>query len=64
MIELLAGAHDQQAKPVFEKLSRDEAIDRNVRESARRALAALSLPAPASSSPTATIKANSKPALT
>lgn len=64
MIELLAGARDQQARPVFEKLSHDEALDRNVRESARRALAALRLPAPPSNQPTATIKTQSEPALT
>ena len=64
MIELLAGARDQSAKPVFEKLSRDEALDRNVRESARRALAVLRLPAPPANNPTATIKANAEPALT
>ena len=37
MIELLAGAREAAAKPVFEKLSRNEALDRNVRDAARRA---------------------------
>lgn len=45
MIELLASAGDQAAGPVFERLSRDETLDRNVRDAARRALAALRLPA-------------------
>ncbi|MFI5336951.1 MAG: hypothetical protein ACHQ5A_09215, partial [Opitutales bacterium] len=47
MIELLASVHEQEAAPVFEQLSRNEAADRNVREAARRALAALRTPAPA-----------------
>ena len=63
MIELLATAQDQAAKPVFEKLSRDEALDRNVREAARRALAALRQPAQPGN-PTATLKTDSQPALT
>lgn len=60
MIELLAGARDPAAQPVFEKLSRDEAADKNVRDAARRALAVLHLPAP----PTAELKPTPKPALT
>ncbi len=64
MIELLATARDQAAKPVFEKLSRDEALDRNVREAARRALAALPQPAGPSGNPTANLDSNSQPALT
>ena len=60
MIELLAGARDQTAQPVFEKLSRDEATDKNVRDAARRALAVLRLPAP----PAADLKSILKPALT
>ena len=64
MIELLATARDQSAKPVFEKLSRDEALDRNVREAARRALAALHQPANPSGNPTANLDSNSQPALT
>ena len=63
MIELLAMAHDQSAKPVFEKLSRDEALDRNVREAARRALTALRLPAQPRNDPTATLTANARPTL-
>jgi len=63
MIELLAGARDQAALPVFEKLSRDQAIDLNVREAARRALASLRLPADAGK-PTATLKPATQPALT
>jgi len=59
MIELLATTGDQAAKPVFEKLSRDEALDRNVREAARRALAALRLPA----TPATTLNANRQPTL-
>jgi anti-sigma factor RsiW len=64
MIELLAGARDEAAKPVFEKLSRDEALDRNVREAARRALAALRQPNPSAGNPTAVLKTDPKPALT
>jgi hypothetical protein len=45
MIELLTDAGDRTAAPVFEKLSRDQAVDLNVREAARRALAVLRLPA-------------------
>ncbi len=60
MIELLAGARDAAAQPVFEKLSRDEAADKNVRDAARRALAVLRLPAV----PAATLPQNVKPALT
>jgi HEAT repeat protein len=41
MIELIGPWHDPAARPVLEKLSRDEALDRNVREAARRALAVL-----------------------
>jgi hypothetical protein len=58
MIELLAGTHDQAAKPVFEKLSHDEALDRNVRDAARRALAALRLPAPSQANPAAAVNSN------
>lgn len=60
MIELLAGARDRAAGPVLEKLSHDEATDRNVREAARRALAVLRLPAP----PAADLRPTLKPALT
>jgi Putative zinc-finger len=64
MIELLATAREQAARPVFEKLSRDEALDRNVREAARRALAALRQPAPPADRPTATLPNNPSPTLT
>ena len=64
MIELLAGARDQAALPVFEKLSRDDALDRNVREAARRAVASLRLPAQDAGSPTANLKPTAQPALT
>ena len=60
MIELLAGARDPAAQPVFEKLCRDEAADKNVRDAARRALAVLRLPAP----PAASLPQNAKPTLT
>jgi anti-sigma factor RsiW len=62
MIELLAGARDLAAEPVFEKLSRDEAVDLNVRNAARRALAALRLPA--ESAPAANTQPAAKPVLT
>jgi HEAT repeat protein len=64
MIELLAGAREQAAKPVFEKLIRDESLDRNVREAARRALAVLRQPTPSDGNPTATLNPNPQPALT
>lgn len=64
MIELLAGARDQAAEPVFEKLSRDEALDPNVRSAARRALAALRLPASPETDPAAATKKPLKPSLT
>ena len=64
MIELLADARDPTAQPVFEKLSRDEATDRNVRDAARRALAVLRLPAAPAASPSATLKSIAKPVLT
>ncbi|MDB6165220.1 MAG: hypothetical protein JWQ83_360 [Lacunisphaera sp.] len=62
MIELLASAREKNALPVFEKLSRDEALDKNVREAARRALAVLRLPQ--DGSPTATLKKDAQPTLT
>ncbi|MDI1320979.1 MAG: zf-HC2 domain-containing protein [bacterium] len=64
MIELLAGAREQGAQPVFEKLTRDEAVDINVRDAARRALAVLRLPAQPDSKPTATLNPDAKPTLT
>jgi hypothetical protein len=64
MIELLTTAREQGATPVFERLSRDDTTDKNVREAARRGLAVLRSPAtPADTNPTT--QANpSKPALT
>jgi anti-sigma factor RsiW len=62
MIELLANAREPSAEPVFEKMSRDEAIDLNVRNAARRALAVLRLPA--EPAPAADVKATAKPVLT
>jgi len=41
MIELLAASGEQNAAPVFDRLQRDERLDRSVRDSARRALAHL-----------------------
>ena len=64
MIELLATARDQSALPVFEKLARDEAVDRNVRDAARRAVAALRLPAQPDNAPAATTRKTLKPTLT
>jgi hypothetical protein len=49
MIELLATVREHDAAPVFERLSRDEAADKTVRDAARRALAILRAPAPAGS---------------
>ncbi|HEX2861220.1 MAG TPA: zf-HC2 domain-containing protein, partial [Lacunisphaera sp.] len=47
MIELLTSVREAGAAPLFERLSRDESADRNVRESARRGLAVLRSPSPA-----------------
>ena len=63
MIELLTLTHDQSAMLVFEKLSRDESLDRNVRDAARRGLAALRLPTPPTN-PSATLRLNHQPSLT
>jgi anti-sigma factor RsiW len=63
MIELLAGSRDEAAKPVFEKMSRDDAVDRNVREAARRALAALQQPDSSRSNRPAALKTNSSPVI-
>lgn len=62
MIELLAVAREPAAAAVFEKLSRDEAVDLNVRNAARRALAALRIPADAV--PAAQLQLSAKPVLT
>lgn len=63
MIELLGPYRDPNARPVFEQLSHDEAADKNVREAARRALAALDLPATAGQEPTARTQPSHNPAL-
>lgn len=63
MIELLANARDSAAEPVLEKLSRDDALDLNVRTAARRALAMLRMPADPAGAPAATLKPNAEPAL-
>ncbi len=47
MIELLTTAHEPQAVAVFDRISRDETADKNVREAARRGLAVLRTPSPA-----------------
>jgi anti-sigma factor RsiW len=47
MIELLASVRETGATPLFERLSRDETADKDVRESARRGLAVLRSPSPA-----------------
>jgi anti-sigma factor RsiW len=62
MIELLANAREPSAEAVFEKMSRDEAIDLNVRNAARRALAVLRLPA--APIPAANTQPSAKPVLT
>ncbi|WP_438480806.1 zf-HC2 domain-containing protein [Oleiharenicola lentus] len=68
MIELLANAREPNALPVFDQMSRDEAIDINVRDAARRALASLRTPTPASPDnnnvPAVTQKTSAKPVLT
>ncbi len=46
MIELLTSVHDRDAVPVFDRISRDETADKDVRESARRGLAVLRSPSP------------------
>ena len=53
MIELLTSIRETDAVPIFDRLSRDETADKDVRESARRALAVLRSP-----SPTDTLKNN------
>lgn len=47
MIELLTSVREPAAAPLFEQLSRDEAADKTVRDSARRGLAVLRTPSPA-----------------
>jgi anti-sigma factor ChrR (cupin superfamily) len=46
MIELLTSVRATGATPLFERISRDETADKNVRESARRGLALLRSPSP------------------
>ena len=46
MIELLTSVREPDAVPLFDRLSRDETADKDVRESARRALAVLRAPSP------------------
>ncbi|HVS51816.1 MAG TPA: zf-HC2 domain-containing protein [Opitutaceae bacterium] len=41
LIDFVAAAHDREATPVLEKISRNETIDQSVRDAARRALAQL-----------------------
>jgi anti-sigma factor RsiW len=53
MIELLTSIREPDAVPIFDRISRDESADKDVRESARRALAVLRAP-----SPTDTLKNN------
>jgi len=60
MIELLAGARDQTALPVFERLARDEGLDLNVRNAARRAVAVLRVPTPTTEKPTANSQPDTK----
>jgi hypothetical protein len=64
MIELLANAREPAAESVFEKLSRDEAVDLNVRNAARRALAVMRMPSGPAPSPAVTAKPTPKPVLT
>lgn len=54
MIELLANVRERDAAPIFDRLSRDEAADKNVRDAAKRALATLRTPtAPGENQPNA-----------
>ena len=53
MIELLASVRESEAAPLFEQLSRDDRIDPNVRDAAKRALATLRTPSPADTQPNA-----------
>ena len=56
MIELLASTRDDAAVPVFDRLSRDESVDKNVRDAARRALAIVRSSSTPADKPTAAIK--------
>jgi hypothetical protein len=62
MIELLASVRELQAAPLFERLSRDESTDKNVRDAARRALAVLRTPTPADQKPESQPKTDQGPA--
>lgn len=53
MIELLTVAREAEAAPLFERLSRDEQADKNVRDAAKHGLALLRTPRPADGQPTA-----------
>lgn len=54
MIELLANVRETEAAPLFDRLSRDESADKNVRDAAKRALATLRTPlSPAEQNPNA-----------
>lgn len=44
MIELLTNVREPEAAPLFDRLSRDETTDKNVRDAAKRALATLRTP--------------------
>lgn len=44
LIELLASVRERQAAPLLDRLARDEATDRSVRDAAKRALATLRTP--------------------
>jgi hypothetical protein len=63
MIDLLTTAREPQAVAVFDRLSRDEAADKNVRDAARRGLAVLRTPVSPADNPT-TSATSTKPSLT
>lgn len=44
MIELLASVRETEAAPLFDRISRDDTADKNVRDAAKRALATLRTP--------------------
>jgi hypothetical protein len=64
MIELLATAGDQAAKAVFQQLSHDETLDRNVRDAASRALTVLLQPRQPEEMPSANHGSALQPTLT
>lgn len=53
MIELLTSARERDAAPLFDRLARDEAADKHVRDAARRALATLRTPPTPADNPNA-----------